>query len=372
MEAAMSTDLPRPARLVLMMAAVATLLAGIVGGLLRLGWIIHAPADLAALHGPLMICGAFGTLIGLERAVAMRSKWVYAGPVLTLAGTVILFWLPQVGIALMAGGAAVLLAACFLLWQRHTHLFNLVLTIAAACWLTGLLVWCVGSELTPAVPWWVAFLTLTIAGERLELTRLLPPSAERLLYFRLIVLVLLGGLVFYGPTGWPQLFGMGLVLLAFWLMSEDVARRTLMLSGQSRYIAICLLSGYVWLALGGAIMVFVDRNWLPGAPGYDASLHALMVGFVMSMVFGHAPIILPALTRLKLNYHDGFYLPLGLLHLSLLLRVGGDALADELPRRLGGAGNALALLAFAATILHTLWRPHQQASLHTKGASNGA
>lgn len=368
----MTADLPRPARLALLIAAILTLISGIVGGLLRLGWAIPASSLLAAMHGPLMICGAFGALIGVERAVALRKPLFYLGPLSTLLGSILLFWLPLVGIACMAIGAGILLAASLSVWRRHPHLFNLVLSIAAGSWLTGLLIWGIGDEIVPAVPWWLAFLTLTIAAERLELTRLLPQSSERLLYFRLIVMILLGGLVFYGPTSWPQLFGLGLLLLAFWLMSEDVARRTLTLAGQTRYIAICLLSGYVWLALGGTMLMFADRNWYPGQPVYDASLHALTVGFVMAMVFGHALIILPAVARIKLNYHSGFYLPLGLLHLSLVLRVVGDAIGNEFIRRLGGAGNALALLAFVTTVGMTVWRPRQRESFHTKGASNGA
>ena len=368
----MPTDLPRPARLALLAAAIITLLCGVLGGLLRLGLDISAPADLAAMHGPLMICGVFGALIGIERAVALKKPWVYAGPALTSLGTALLFFAELPGIVLIGLGSAILFSATLSIWQKHQQLFNLVLLIGTACWLAGVLIWGLTGTVVAALPWWLAFLTLTIAGERLELTRLLPQSSERLLYFRLIVMIVLGGLAFYGPTGWPQLFGLGLLLLAFWLMSEDVARRTLMLEGQTRYIAICLLSGYVWLGLGGAVLLFAGDNWLAGSSAYDAALHSLLVGFVLSMVFGHAPIILPAVARVKLNYHSGFYLPLALLHASLLLRLVGDALGDYTTRRLGGVGNALALLLFVVTVARTLWRPDQHASLRTKGASNGA
>ena len=36
----------------------------------------------------------------------------------------------------------------------------------------------------------------------------------------------------------------------------------------------------------------------------------LLLGFVFSMVFGHAPIVLPAVARLRLPYHPVLYLPL--------------------------------------------------------------
>jgi hypothetical protein len=84
----------------------------------------------------------------------------------------------------------------------------------------------------------------------------------------------------------------------------------------------------------------------PGSFAYDAALHALMLGFVFSMVFGHAPIIFPAVLRVAVPYHPGFYAPLALLHLSLLLRLVGDAADAPGWRSLGGLLNAAALALF--------------------------
>ena len=83
-----------------------------------------------------------------------------------------------------------------------------------------------------------------------------------------------------------------------------------------------------------------------GGPGYDAALHAVLLGFVFSMVFGHAPIILPAVLRVAVPYKPYFYLPLALLHLSLLLRLAGDWTLSAQWRAWGGALNGAALLAF--------------------------
>lgn len=117
----------------------------------------------------------------------------------------------------------------------------------------------------------------------------------------------------------------------------------------TRFIAVCLLSGYAWLALAGGIML--AEGLAPGSLAYDAALHALMLGFVFSMVFGHAPIIFPAVLRVTVPYHAVFYVPLALLHLSLAVRLTGDATALHEWRSAGGALNALALLAF---ILNTI------------------
>ena len=66
------------------------------------------------------------------------------------------------------------------------------------------------------------------------------------------------------------------------------------------------------------------------------------------MVFGHAPIIFPAVLRVAVPYHPTFYLPLALLHLSLVVRLAGDAAGRFDWTRVGGMLNALALAAFIA------------------------
>jgi hypothetical protein len=97
---------------------------------------------------------------------------------------------------------------------------------------------------------------------------------------------------------------------------------------------VCLLAGYFWLALGGALAALGVAR--------DAALHAVFVGFVFSMVFGHAPIILPAVLRTAFPYHPVLYAPLALLHASLALRVAG-AVAP------GAWGNAAAIALFIVT-----------------------
>ena len=76
-------------------------------------------------------------------------------------------------------------------------------------------------------------------------------------------------------------------------------------------------------------------------------LHAVFIGFVVSMVFAHAPIIFPAVLGLPLEYRPAFYLHVGILHISVIVRVVGDVV-DVLGRwRVwGGLLNAAALLLF--------------------------
>jgi hypothetical protein len=178
------------------------------------------------------------------------------------------------------------------------------------------------------VPWWIAFFALTIGGERLELSRYLKRGALARNAFIVLAAALLAAPLL------PRVLGVVLVLLALWLFAYDLARVTVRQSGLPRYIAVCLLSGYAWLAFGGAL--------LAAAVAYDAALHAIFVGFVFSMVFGHAPVILPAVLRVKLPYHPVLYLPLALLHASLLVRAFVSTGA-------GAWGNAAAIALFVLT-----------------------
>ena len=116
--------------------------------------------------------------------------------------------------------------------------------------------------------------------------------------------------------------------------------------GLSRYMAVCLLSGYAWLAVAGAAWAATAL----GLPWRDAALHALGLGFIFSMIMGHAPVILPAIARVKLQFGFFFYVPLAALHLSLALRLAWGAL-DPSQRAAGASYNAVAIALFAATVV---------------------
>lgn len=75
----------------LLALGLAALAAGVWAGLFRLGWSIpRGRANLVELHGPLMVFGFLGTVISLERAVALQRPWGYAAPAGTVAGTALL------------------------------------------------------------------------------------------------------------------------------------------------------------------------------------------------------------------------------------------------------------------------------------------
>ncbi|MCF8183485.1 MAG: hypothetical protein K9J43_00745, partial [Polynucleobacter sp.] len=156
------------------------------------------------------------------------------------------------------------------------------------------------------------------------------------------------------------LFSAALLALAVCLLPYDIARRNLRQPGLTGFIALCLLGGYVWLVIAG--LLGLAGGFVPGHSWRDATLHAVGLGFVFSMIFGHAAIIFPAVMRVRIPYHPVFYLPLLALHASLALRVFGG-LGDRFPlRQEGGLINAIALLLFIIILLGSVVRGRREAT----------
>jgi hypothetical protein len=336
-----------------LLLAGAALLAGLVGSLVLLGYQLGPAAGrLAASHGQLMILGFLGTLIALERAVALARPWGYLAPLAAGLGaaTLIAGLSTLLGAALVTIGAIVYVGMylAFLSVDRARH--TVVQAIGAVGWLAAALLLLAGRPAASAVPWLSAFLVLTIAGERLEMSRLAQQS-ERARRAFVGAAVLFGGgvVVSLGAEDLGvRVAGAGMVALAAWLARYDLARRTVRMRGVTRFMAVALLVSYAWLAVAGACWLAFGAS--PSTAARDVMLHALYLGFVISMVFGHAPVILPAVLRIELPYHPRFYAHLGLLHVGLLVRVvGGDVLGSNAAWQVGGVLNVLAVLLFAVS-----------------------
>lgn len=347
----------------LLLALVASaLLSGVAGGLLRAGlalpaiddqpWVV--PALLA--HAALMIGGFLGTVIGIERAVAVRLPLAFVAPMASGAGAMcLLAGQARAGHGLLLLAALVFTAVNVVIVRRQRAAHTGLLLVGAFAWLVGNGLALLGDRSLATLSWWYAFLVLTIAAERLEMTRLMQRRPGATLAFHAVVVLLVMGAATTGVAAQAGgvLYGAALALLALWLMVHDIARRTVRATGLSRYMAVCLLGGYGWLLVAGIAWAGMAL----GHPLRDAALHALGLGFVLSMVMGHAPVIVPAVARVKLQFGWPFYVPLALLHATLLLRLAGGVVDDAL-RGLGAAGNAVAMAWFALTVLGAIvaWR----------------
>ncbi|HEX7974081.1 MAG TPA: hypothetical protein VF498_06715 [Anaerolineales bacterium] len=340
-------------RIPLLALGVLLLLAALWTGLIRLGWAWpHLLPLLPAYHGPLMVSGFLGTLVSLERAVALHKRWTYLAPLLSGLGGLALLVdrTGLVGPFLLTLGSLGLVALFGVILQRHFARYTAVMALGSLAWLAGNLLWLAGRPIYTIVLWWAAFLVLTIAGERLELGRLVRLSRLAEGLFLGAIGLFLAGLIWsvFALAPGVRLAGIGMLALGAWLLRYDIARRTLRKPGLPRFAAFCLLSGYLWLGFAGILALVY------GAPvaglRYDALLHAIFIGNIISMIFGHAPIIFPAILGLPISFDPFFYAPLGLLHFSLLLRIGGDLAGSQPARLWGGLLNAIAILLFLALV----------------------
>jgi hypothetical protein len=342
----------RRLRLVPLAIGALAMVFGLWTGLTRLGVVLPGGMPrIAELHGALMISGFLGTLISLERAVALGRWWGYAAPFLSSLGAVaLLVGMPHIAALtfVSAGGFLAVASASFLV--RQPALFTIVLAAGAVCWGIGSGQWLIGDSMPAVAGWWLSFLILTIAAERLELSRIVsPPPSSQVMFAAAALLLLIGSARGELAQISAPFTAAGLLGCAAWLLHHDLARRTIRLAGLPRFSAVCILAGHAWLAVAGILILLAP----PGATAfsYDAAVHAIAIGFVLSMVLGHAPIILPAVLGARVRYTSFAYVPVALLHASVLLRIGSDML-ERLDLRTGsGMVTVLALVSYAATFM---------------------
>jgi hypothetical protein len=175
-------------------------------------------ANWITYHGPLMVVGFFGTLIGVERAVALGRAWGLLAPALSAAGAlaVALGSLDWTGPALATLGACGLLALTLLLARRRPGEAAAVMVLGAAAGVAGNAAWLAGAGIPRAVVFWLGFFVLTIAGERLELACLRSSSRASALLFRGAMLLVTAGMIASAaaPAAGERAAAAGLLLLA--------------------------------------------------------------------------------------------------------------------------------------------------------------
>ncbi|MBC7596600.1 MAG: hypothetical protein H7288_22190 [Kineosporiaceae bacterium] len=353
-------------RAIFLVPAGVALLAGLDAALILLG--VGAPVvtnRLPEVHGMLMVFGFVGTLVSLERAVALRRRLGFLAPALLGIGGLLLLAPAPLYVAKLVqlAGALAFVAIYIPLWRRQRDDAVLIQAFGAVLAVCALMLWLGGVEVAVLMPWLAGFVILTIGGERLELARLAmgARAGRDFLALSAILVVAIAASLLWPLVGYP-LLGVALLFLVIWLAIHDVARLTIRSTGLPRFAAGCMLAGYFWLAVAAT-------TWLIGGaaldgPRYDTILHAVFLGFTISMIMAHASVILPAVLRQPLPYHPYMLVPAILLHLSLVVRVWlGDAFALRTAWQIGGVLNITALLLF---VLVAAW-----SALRAKNTARG-
>lgn len=331
-------------------------MAGVLSGLARVGvgttWTSRQAAD----HGPLFVVGVFGTVIGLERAVASGRAWALVVPLLGASTTLALMGGSALAPWLATGGALGLTVLNLLIVRGRPALVGRVIWLGSSLLLLGNVVWAAGRGPRGVVPAWLAFLVLTIAAERLRWSRavVLPGWARQLLVTLVVFCAISAGAQVLTFGGAERALGADFVLLALWQLRFDTAREAIHEQGMPRFIGTGVRIAQGWLLVAGSLLLWF--GWPETGPVHDAVLHAALVGHVLGTVFAHAPTMLASVAAVRVPFTNALYAPVLLLHLSLLTRVAGDIGGSLAVRRAGSLGNAAALMAFAVVAVATASR----------------
>lgn len=299
----------------------------------------------AAEHGAMMVGCFLGGLIMLERAAALKIKWAYAGTLLSGIGLV-LFLLKESNLGYIALIVAAIAYVAILIHTSRTQKNTEILLplVGALCLLTGNILLLLYQLYPLVIMWWMGFLLFTILGEQL---RTAPVKGSIALSQIMIALALgaifLGLLLPFHGSG-RIIFGIGLIFLSCWLILYQPTRKNVFSEGYPGYFSLAKVLGYSWLLISGLLMI-------AGISHYDAQLHGFFIGFVFSMIFAHAPVMLPRVLSGQTLYHPILYVWLLVLHITLILRIVGGLTGSPNVYRIAGLGNGLVILAFLSTMI---------------------
>lgn len=353
-----------------------TLALGTATALLRIN--AAAPSALTPLanhHGTLMILGFVGGAISLERAVALRKTWAYLAPGLIITGTLTLTVLTltptpsaltttlntvippphshlptTLAGGLYATGFLILTITYYHLWLRRRDNAVLIQGLGSLSAIIAALLLARHLPTEIQVPYLLFFPIFTIIGERLELSLINhSPKSQPITALSLLTFFTLSFSPLY-PQAALTATGLSLLALCGFTARVDVARHTLFQPAVARFSAAGILSGYVWLTIAALIWALTGPT--TSGPLHETLIHAVALGFIMPMIFAHAPIIIPAITHRPLPYHPALWVPLIAMQLGLLIRFAiGITRNIEFMRIWGGTINAAAILAFALITL---------------------
>ena len=367
------TALPR-FRMALLIGAGLAALLGLVAALIRAD-LIHPSGrvPLADLHGGLMVYGFLGAAIGLERAVAYRSggsskpSWGFFAPALGLLGSLLCLLSLMVSshgdapawvrVELFGGipwtlSMLVLTAMYLAIWRRQPSAEVLIQVLGSLVGLVGAAAWVAGLDASVLAPTWLFFLILTIVGERVELARAVFSDIRLesgILGLSLLTVLMLPIQAMAPSVGYP-LLGLSLGLLLLVMASHDVAKGTFRHGGLPGFMGTCMLSAYAWGLLAALIWMVapLDSSTYWG----DMALHALAVGFIMTMVIAHVCMIVPSVIRRPLPFHPLLWGAWALMQVGLLIRLLG---AIRLYTPLWKAGNLLNVLGILSMMLTVVY-----------------
>lgn len=323
-------------RFPLLALGAASLLGGLNAALLNASLPAPIASQASDVHGAVMVFGFLGCLISLERAQALAEpgrSWPYLAPLTLGLGGMITAFGSTSPTALATGRLLFLEGALFLVGVYSALYRRAPLALLAAQILSALALLCAAAlafvfPTSGIIAFLATFVFITIGAERAELAQLTmgARAPATLMVLGVAMLVASFASVFFPPAS-HRAFGLLLIVCALWLLWRDTPRKLYRQAGLPRFISVSLGLGYLWLIVAGIAWIAVGDN--AASVGYDVMVHGVFLGFTMSMIFAHAPVIFPAVLAISLPYHIGMWVPLIALHLTLALRVASGLLAGH-------------------------------------------
>ena len=251
-----------------------------------------------------MICGFMGTVIGVERAVAVKLRAAWLAPWHLALG-------PCACWSIRRRRRRAVACRCRVLHRRQrcrcassagrAH-------PAAARGGFGVVDWLRAVLRRPgdaaSLPWWFAFLVMTIAAERLEMTRLMRrrPGANASLWLLLGLMALGAALTSFSVRIGGVLYGLSLLLLALWLgVLTSHAARCLPTGWPATWPCVC--SG----ATPGLRLLAGPGRALRSVCPCETWPACTRAGLHCEHDAGARPVILPAIARIKIEFGKFFW-----------------------------------------------------------------
>ncbi|MDG7029913.1 MAG: hypothetical protein JRN38_06685, partial [Nitrososphaerota archaeon] len=170
------------------------------------------------------------------------------------------------------------------------------------------------------------FPVVFVLGERVELTSLATKSSsDRFVPALIMVAVALG---LFGLDAWSLTsmtlvaFGLTGLTFGFFLVNERKARPNATALPFQKYVRNHVELAYVWGLAGSVFGVAYSLS--PLFVFYDAFIHSLALGFIGLMFLAHGPIILPMVTRRQFDNAKLSSIPLAILMVALVTRIGSE------------------------------------------------
>lgn len=283
-------------------------------------------------HGEIMLGGFLASLIMFERMIALPINGLIWVPYVYATSALMLHsgnpFARYIHFAALAGW---LLHRWFAYRKFHRWEKPLIESVAFVT-LTSALMYPGGFVARPEVALQgLAFPIAVIAVERLEMSFLIKKTGSRL-----VLIGLIGWCLLWNALSWrgiPNLSVMGFITLllvasiAFYDATLRVAQKQI--DGIHKFLRSALMLSYVWLFLAGLTMTASSQ--ISSAIFKDVLFHLIGLGFIFTMILGHAPLILSA-TLGELSSKRIPLIPFILFQLGTLLRILGDfALMKSVP-----------------------------------------